>query len=316
MRIVIPGDAPPQIQGSAHLDRLRAVGEVALYLDSPATPEEQLRRLEGADVLLNSRGQVKWPGNLLRQLPGLKMIAVCGIGTDAIDLEAARAQGIVVSNIGSVTAPVVAEHTLALLLATARRTSFYTNELRNGRWMSREGITLWGKTLGLIGAGAIAAEMARLGRAIGMDVLAWTFHPSDERARKLGVRFTGLDTLLSLADAVSVHVKLTEQTRGLIGEKEIGRMKRGAILINTARGPIVDTAALIAALNSGHLGGAGLDVYETEPLPGGHPLLACEQLVLTPHSADFTPEGIELLNRTTVDNILAYLDGRARNRVV
>src|SRR5262245_11142426 len=122
MKIVIPGDDPPQMQGSPHLDRLRDVGTVDLYTDRPSTPEEQLRRLNGADVLLNSRGQVKWPGSLLEQLPSLKMIAVCGIGTDAVDLVAARQRGIVVSNIGSVTAPIVAEHTLALMLATARRT--------------------------------------------------------------------------------------------------------------------------------------------------------------------------------------------------
>ncbi len=316
MKIVIPGDDPPQIQGSPHLDRLRAIGEVSLYTNRPSTPEEQLRRLEGAEILLNSRSQVKWPGKLLEQLPALKMIAVCGIGTDAVDLEMARTRGLVVSNIGGVTAPIVAEHALTLMLAAARRTSFYTNEMRAGRWASREGITLWGKTLGLIGAGSIAAEMARLARAIGMSVVAWTYHPSDERASKLGIRFVDFDTLLSTADVVSVHVKLTEQSRGLIGAKELARMRPGSILVNTARGPIVDTAALVQALQSGYLAAAGLDVYEVEPLPGDHPLLACEQVVLTPHSADFTPEGLELLNRTTVDNILAYLGGRPQNRVV
>jgi phosphoglycerate dehydrogenase-like enzyme len=168
----------------------------------------------------------------------------------------------------------------------------------------------------VIGAGSIAVETARLARAIGMEVLAWTFHPSEERARKMGAEFVELDELLSRSDVVSVHVKLTAESRGLVGAKEIGRMKRGALLVNTARGPIVDSAALVDALRSGHLGGAGLDVYEKEPLPGDHPLLACEQIVLTPHSADLTPEGLELLNRTTVENILAYLDGRPRNRVV
>ena len=316
MKIVIPGDDPVQIHGSPHLDRLRAVGEVVLYRDRPTTDEEKLRRLEGASVLLNSRGQVKWPGRLLAQLPALRMIAVCGIGTDAIDLDAAGQRGLVVSNIGSVTAPVVAEHALTLLMAAARRTSYYTAEMKAGRWASLQGVTLWGKTLGLIGAGPIAAEMARLGRAIGMEVQAWTFNPTEERARKLGVRFTDLDTLMETSDAISIHVKLTDQSRGLIGARQMSRMKWGAILVNTARGAIVETTALIAALQSGRVGAAGLDVFETEPVPAGHPLLACEQVVLTPHSADLTPEGMELLNRTTVDNILAYLDGRPQNRVM
>src|SRR5262249_53900957 len=223
---------------------------------------------------------------------------------------------LIVSNIGNITAPIVAEHALALMLAVARRTSFYTDQMRRGRWASVQGVTLCGKTLGLVGAGPIAFEMARLARGIGMEVLAWTYRRSPERARRMGVEFVDLENLLSRSDVVSIHVKLTDQSRGLIGAREIARMKRGAFLVNTARGPIVDHAALVAALKSGHLGGAGLDVYETEPLPADHPLLSCEQIVLTPHSADLTPEGMELLNRITVENILAYLDGRPQNRVV
>src|SRR5581483_5252607 len=167
-------------------------------------------RLAGAEVLLNSRSQVKWPGHLLRQLPHLKMIAVCGIGTDAVDLETARERGIVVSNIGDVTAPVVAEHALALMLAVAKRSAFYTDELRQGRWASLLAIVLRGKMLGLIGAGPIAVETGKLARAIGMNVQAWTFHPSEERARRIGIPFVELDTLLATSDVVSVHVKLTE----------------------------------------------------------------------------------------------------------
>lgn len=316
MKIVIPGDDPPQIQGSPHLDRLRAVAAVDLYLQRPATVEEQLRRVADADILFNSRSQVKWPGTLLRQLPKLRMIAVCGIGTDAIDLVAAKELGLVVSNIGNVTAPIVAEHALALLLAVARRTSFYTDEMRQGRWASVHGLVLRGRTLGLVGAGPIGMATANLARAIGMNVQAWTYHPDEERARRLGVPFVDFDTLLATSDAISVHVKLTAQSRGLIGAKELAKMKPGALLVNTARGPIVDTLALVEALNSGHVGGAGLDVFETEPLPADHPILTCRQIVLTPHSADLTPEGLELLNRTTVENILAYLEGQPRNRVV
>jgi len=316
MLIVIPGDDPPQIQGSPHLERLRPHGEVVLHTDRPDGDDEKLRRAEGATVLLNSRGIVCWPGRLLRQLPRLRMIAVCGIGTDAIDLDAAKELGVVVCNVGGRTAPVVAEHALALLFAVARRAAYQTSELKQGRWSGMYNVYLRGKTLGLLGAGSIAAEMARLGRAVGMDVVAWTFHPSDERARQLGVRFVGLDELLRTADAVSIHLKLTEESRGLVGEREIARMKPGALLVNTARGAIVDTPALVAALGAGHLGGAGLDVYDVEPLPPGHPLLACAQVVLTPHNADLTPEGMELLNATTVDNVVAFLEGRPQNRVV
>jgi D-3-phosphoglycerate dehydrogenase len=266
--------------------------------------------------MINSRGAVKWPGDVLRRLPQLKMISVCGIGTDAIDLETARALGILVCNIPGRTAPIVAEHALALMLAVARRCSFHTDALKRGRWAGPDNVYLRGKTLGIIGLGSIGAEMARLGQAIGMRVVAWTFHASPERSRNLGIQLISLDELLRTADVVSVHVKLTDQSRGLLGARELAFMKRGALLVNTARGAIVDTAALVAALDSGHLGGAGLDVFDAEPLPPDHPLLACEQVVLTPHNADQTPEGMDILNAGAVDNVIAYLEGRPQNRVV
>jgi D-3-phosphoglycerate dehydrogenase len=314
--IVIPGDDPPQIQGSPHLERLKRHGEVVLYSDRPATADEKVRRAANAVCLINSRGAVKWPGEVLRRLPRLKMITVCGIGTDAVDLEGARELGIVVCNLPGQTAPIVAEHALALMLAVARRAWFHTNELKSGRWTSHDNVYLRGKTLGLIGAGNIAAEAARLGRAIGMDVVAWTFHPTPERAARLGVMFVPLDELLAKSDVVSVHVKLTGDSRGLIGAEQFRRMKPGAMLVNTARGPVVDAKALVDALNSGHLGGAGLDVFDDEPIPPAHPLLACRHVVLTPHNADQTPEGWELLNGGVVDNVIAFLEGRPRNRVV
>jgi D-3-phosphoglycerate dehydrogenase len=314
--IVIPGDDPPQLQGSPHLERLKSQGKVILHTDRPPTAEDKVRRAGDAVCLINSRGAVKWPGEVLRRLPRLKMITVCGIGTDAIDLEAARGLGITVCNLPGQTAPIVAEHALGLMLALAKRARFQTNELKSGRWTQRDNVYLRSKTLGLVGAGSIAAELARLGRAIGLEVLAWTFHPTPERAVRLGVTFVLLDELLSRSDVVSLHVRLTGESRGLIGQEQIRRMRRGAMLINTARGPIVDSKALVEALDSGHLGGAGIDVFDDEPIPAGHPLLACQQVVLTPHNADQTPEGMELLNAGVVDNVIAFLQGHPRNRVV
>src|SRR5215475_7172601 len=248
--VVIPGDDPPQLQGSPHLERLKSHGEVILHTDRPSTAEDKVRRAANAVCLINSRGAVKWPGEVLRRLPRLKMITACGIGTDAIDLEAARELGITVCNLPGQTAPIVAEHALGLMLALAKRAWFQTNELKSGRWTAGMNVYLRGKTLGLVGAGSIAFELARLGKAIGMGVLAWTFHPTPERAARLGVTFVPLEELLSRCDVVSVHVKLTAESRGLIGEEQIRRMKRGALLINTARGPVVDSWALVDGLNS------------------------------------------------------------------
>ena len=315
LTMVVPGDDPVQIAGSPHLERLKPHGDVVLYTDRPASLEEKIERAKPADILINTRGVVTWPAEALRALPKLRMITTCSIGTDMIDLGTARELGIVVSNQPGQTAPVVAEHMVGLMFAAAKRAAFQTAELKAGRWTRRENIMLGGKTLGVVGTGNIGAEVARLGRAIGMDVLAWTFHPSPERATELGVRFVEFDELLRTADVVTIHVKLTDDTRRMIGARELGLMKPDALLVNGARGDIVDTDALVSALRSGHLGGAALDVYDHEPLPSHHPILSCDQVVLTPHNADQTPEGIDLLNQGAVDNVLAFLSGRPRNVV-
>lgn len=313
--IVIPGDDPPQMQGSPHLKRLEQYGRVVLYKDRPATPEEKVARVRDADIMINSRGIVKWPGEALRQLPKLRMASTCSIGTDMFDLDAARECGIVICNQPGRTAPVVAEHAFGLMFAVAKRAAYFTAEVKAGRWPRMDSFYLQGKTLGIIGTGAIGAEMARLGNALGMNVIAWTYHPSDDRAKRLGVRYVGLDELLRTSDVVSLHVSLTGESRHMIGQREFGLMKPGALLINCGRGGLVDTDALVEALNSGHLGGAGIDVFDQEPVPADHPLLHADQVALTPHCADMTPEGVELLNEGAVNNVIHFLEGRPQNVV-
>ncbi|MFA6109026.1 MAG: NAD(P)-dependent oxidoreductase [Candidatus Latescibacterota bacterium] len=313
--IVVPGDDPPQIAGSPQLDRLRSYGEVRVYPTRPATFEEKIDRVRQAQVILNSRGIVTWRRAELESLPRLRCIATCSIGTDMIDLEAARERGIVVSNQPGRTAPVVAEHLFGLMFSLAKRVAFQTAELKAGRWTRATNLLLQGKVLGVVGTGAIGAEMARLGRSLGMEVIAWTFHPDEERARRLGVTFVPLDELLARADVVSLHVRLTEETRHLIGQRELGLMKEGALLLNGARGDVVDLDAVVEALEREHLGGVGLDVFPREPLPADHPILHCPQVALTPHAADQTPEGVELLNEGAVDNVIAFLEGQPKNNV-
>lgn len=314
--IVVPGDSPPQIQGSYHLFRLKPYGEVQLYLNRPETDEEKIRRAKDADILINSRGMVKWDAQVLDRLPKLKMISLCSIGTDMIDLDVAKQRGITVCNQPGRTAPVVAEHSFGLMFALAKRAAFMTSALKAGEWPRMDNMYLQGKTLGIIGTGHIGSEMARLGNAIGMRVIAWTYHPSSERARQLGIQYVPFKQLLRESDVVSLHVKLTDDSYHLIGERELVRMKRHALLINVARGQVVDIIALTDALRNGHLGGAAIDVYDQEPLPINHPLLICEQVILTPHCADMTPEGVALLNEGAVDNIIAFLNGNPKNVVV
>ncbi len=315
IKIVVPGDNPPQIQGSPHLKRLEPYGDVTLHTDRPESLEEQIERTKDTDIIMNTRGIVTWYAEALRQLPKLQLIATCSIGTDMLDLDTARELGIVISNQPGRTAPVVAEHGFGLMFAAAKRAAFMTAAVKEGGWPRMDNIYLQGKTLGIIGTGHIGAEMAKLGRAIGMNVIAWTFNPSPERAAQLGVQYVELDELLQTADAVSLHVKLTDDSREMIGKRELELMKPNALLINVARGDIVNTDALVEALNSGHLGGAAIDVYDEEPPRADHPLLACEQVILSPHCADMTPEGVDLLNEGVVDNVIAFLEGRPQNIV-
>ncbi len=316
LKIVVPGDSPPQIQGSAHLERLKPYGDVKVYTDRPETTEEKIRRAEEADILINSRGMVKWHADVLPHLPKLKLISLCSIGTDMIALDEAQNRGIVVCNQPGRTAPVVAEHSFGLMFALAKRAAFMTAGMKAGEWHRMDNVYLQGKTLGIVGTGHIGSEMARLGNAIGMNVIAWTYNPSTERAKQLSIKFVSFEDLLRMSDVISLHVKLTDDSFHLIGERELALMKPNALLINVARGQIVDTDALVRALNSGHLGGAAIDVYVQEPPPADHPLLKCEQVILTPHCADMTPEGVDLLNEGAVDNIIAFLEGNPKNVVV
>src|SRR6185436_16431935 len=207
------------------------------------------------------------------------------------------------------TAPIVAEHAFGLMLAVAKRASYQTARLKAGRWGGPDNVYLHGKTLGVVGTGAIGGVMARLGGALGMDVVAWTFHPEPARAVELGVRYLPLDELLRTADVVSLHVRLTPESRGLIGARELGLMKPGAHLVNTSRGPIVDEAALIAALRVGRIAGAGLDVFDVEPLPADQPYHKRPNSVITPHLGYVTEETYRIFYGHALEDIQAFLRG-------
>lgn len=312
VKIVVPGDDPPQVADSPALERLAPYGEVIVHRDRPASDAEKIDRVRDAEVILNSRSAITWREPEFAQLPKLGLIATCSVGTDAIDLESARKRGIVVSNQPGVNAPFVAEHMFGLMFAVAKQAAAQTAALKAGRWLLPTNVMLQGKRLGIVGTGAIGAEMARLGRAVGMQVLAWTFNPSAERARDLGVEFVSLEELLESADVVSLHVRLSRESTHLIDGARLARMKPTAILLNGARADVVDNAALVEALRAGRLFGAGIDVFSPEPMAADDPILSCENVVLTPHAADQTPEAVVATNEAAVDNIIAFLQGAPR----
>ncbi|MER3405817.1 MAG: hydroxyacid dehydrogenase [Chloroflexota bacterium] len=315
VRIVIPDDFPPVYQGHPQLERLRTLGHVQVYGTRAASPEELLARLEGAQIVLNVRAYSVFDRWLLDRLPELRLISILGTGTDNVDLEAATELGVLVCNTPGASTVSVAELTMALILATARHVALSDRKVRGGEWYHREGFELRGKTLGVLGLGLIGQEVARLGKAFGMRVLAWSFTYDEQRAAECGAQLADFHDVLRQADVLSLHLRSSPRTRGIIGRMELQLMKPGAILVNTARGALVDEEALAEALRAGRLAGAGLDVYVQEPLPPESPLIQLDNVVLTPHIGWVTREASECLARTPVENIEAYLAGHPQHVV-
>ncbi len=316
MKIVIPDDFPP-VYGEEPdaLAPLRAYGEVAVYGSRAADRAELLSRLEGADVAINVRAYTVFDAPLLAALPTLRLISILGTGTDNVDLRAAAEQGVVVTNTPGASTYSVAELAFALMLAAARHVPLADRRLRGGEWHHTKGLELHGKTLGVVGLGLIGQAMASMGAGFGMRVLAWSFRADAERARACGARLVELDELLRQADVVSLHLRASSEASGLIGRRELSLMKPTAILVNTARGALVDEEALAEALRAGRLFAAGLDVYQGEPLPADSPLRGLDNVVLSPHAGWVTDEASRRLVRMPVDNIIAYLEGRPQHVV-
>ena len=309
VRIVIPDDSPPVISGTPALERIRAAGETVVHTSPAASEGDLVQRLRGAHTVVNIRGYSKFTGGVLEAAsPALKHLAIWGTGTDNVDLTAARRLGIIVSNTPNTATDAIAEHCLALLLAIARRVLQLDAGVRRGGWERGMLFQCLGKTLGIIGTGAIGTRFAELGRAIGMRVVAWTLHPDAGKAGRAGFTYVPtLDALLSASDVVSLHLRSSPETRGLLGAEQFAKMRRGAIFINTARGAIVDEGALARALQSGHLGGAGIDVFATEPVPRDHPLLSAPNAVLSPHTSGTTPEALANGLNLCAENVTRFL---------
>jgi len=263
---------------------------------APFQPADLPRLLAGYDICMDDHSYM--PTEIMAQCPGLKHIVFLGTGASSyMDVPALAPLGITVHTIKGYGDVAVAEHTVALMFAAARGLARMDRATRGGTWEPLEGMQLQGKTLGLIGLGGIGHEVARIARGIGMEVIAWNRTPRSGA----GVRLADLDTVLTAADVVSLHLSLNDETRGLIDRARIARMNAGVILINTARGALIDEAALIDGLNSGHIRHAGLDVFHAEPLKADHPLARMDTVTLSSHAAFRTLEASETLIRRAID---------------
>ena len=311
MRISIPDDAPPVLATSRAWAGLVSKAEFDYYDTLPGAEDRLIERIGAAEVVLNIRSSSKFNSRVFDACPRLRLLSVWGTGTDHVDLAAATRHGVTVTNTPGVSAISIAEHALTLLLAAARHIPQMDASTRRGEWARGQSVELHGKTCGIIGLGAIGRQFARLAGAIGMRVIAWTMHPKS----LAGLEMVELDELYRSSDVVSVHLRLSPETTGFVGAEQFALMKKTAILINTARGAIVDEASMLAALVEGRIRGAGLDVFTTEPLPEGHPLTRLPNVVMTPHCAGITPEALEAGLQMAVDNIWSFLDGRAEHVV-
>jgi phosphoglycerate dehydrogenase-like enzyme len=312
-RIIIPDDFPRAISGTKAEEKVRALGEVQIYLDKAKNREELIERIKEAEVVINIRAYTHLSGEVLTLCRNLRLISIWGTGTDNVDLESARKLGISVTNTPGANALSVAEHTIAILLSLARQIPSLDREVRSGNWPRVEMVQLSGKVFGLFGLGAIGTHVARMAKGLGMDVLAWTFHPSLERAKESGVRFVSREELLKTSDVVSLHLLLTDETRGFLRKEDFDSMKPTAFFVNTARAGLIEPEALYEALRSKKIAGAALDTYDQEPLPPGHPLTALSSVVFTPHNAGMTPEAIIHGLMMAVENAEAFLTGKGIN---
>jgi D-3-phosphoglycerate dehydrogenase len=315
--IAVPDDFPSVFDGTPAHERARALGEVRVHTQRGADEEAELiRRIDRAQIAINIRAHARFTEGVFAACRNLKMVSIWGTGTDNVDLDAAGRHGVTVTNTPGMNARAVAEHTLALMLALARKIPRIDREVREGKW-PREMLTqLLGKTLGVFGTGTIGTRVVELGRAVGMSVLAWSLRGERDRITAAGARPAGKEEILREADVISLHLRLIPETRAFLGRKEFALMKRSALLINTARGALVERDALLDALAQGKLAGAGLDVFHDEPVKAGDPLLRLENVLLSPHNAGQTPEVIRDGLLRAVDNVEGFLRGTPTDVVV
>ncbi|MEV7102607.1 D-2-hydroxyacid dehydrogenase family protein [Streptomyces atroolivaceus] len=290
--------------------------EVVSFAEHCATEGELAVRLAEFDMVVTLRERVPFPATLIERLPRLRLIVASGMRNTSIDYAAAERHGVTVCGTASTATPPV-ELTWALLLGLARGLVDEANALRNGGpWQSTVGADLHGRTLGMLGLGKIGSRVAAVGRAFGMDVVAWSENLTPERAEQAGARLAASkEELLGAGDFVSVHLVLSERTRGLLGAKELGLMRPGSYLVNTSRAAIVDQDALLDALRRGAIAGAGVDVFDVEPLPADHPMRSAPRLLATPHLGYVSQANYVAYYGDAVEDIRAYLDGRPVRRL-
>jgi phosphoglycerate dehydrogenase-like enzyme len=313
IKVAVLDDYQGRAREYADWESLGPDADVVFFRD-PIGQDALAPALAGFDVLVLMRERTRLPRLVLEALPGLRLVVTTGMRNAALDIGYLRQRGVIVCGTASWGSPgggvpVTAEVAWALILAVCKRVTVEDRAMREGHWQTGVPATLAGSTLGLAGLGRIGAPMTGPARAFGMDVVAWSENLTDEQAASAGARRVSKAELLSVSDVLSIHLVLSDRTRGLFGPAELALMKRSAVLINTSRGPIVSEQALIGALRDGTIAGAGLDVYDREPLPPGHELTTLPNVVLLPHLGYASEEGFRVMYGQAVEDIAAWRAG-------
>jgi phosphoglycerate dehydrogenase-like enzyme len=308
LRIAVLDDFQSVSGEFADWSRLPEEAEVVAFADHLDDEDAVADRLTDFDVVVAMRERTPFPRSLLARLPRLRLLVTTGARNAAIDVAAAAERGVTVCGTGAHPTG-TAELTWALVLAVARHVPEEDAGMRAGGWQRTVGTDLAGARLGVVGLGRLGTRVARIGQAFGMDVVAWSQNLTDERAAEHGVRRVDREELFATSDVVTVHLLWSKRTRGLIGADDFARMKPSAIFINTSRGPIVQTPALVDALQNGTIAGAGLDVYDQEPLPDDDPIRSLPRTVLTPHLGYVTRSTYEVFYGEAVEDVAAFLRG-------
>jgi D-3-phosphoglycerate dehydrogenase len=284
--------------------------EIKVFNEHLGSPDHVVAALQGSAIVCAMRERTAFPRAVIDALPDLKLLITTGMRNASIDLEAAKARGVVVCGtpaFGNATAAIAT----GLMLELARHIGYENARLTAGAvWQTTIGLDLEGVTLALLGLGKLGTRMAEIGRAFKMNVIAWSQNLTPEKCKEAGAEHVSRDDLFRRADFLSIHLQLSERTRGLVGARELGLMRKSAYLINTSRGPIVDEVALLAALRDKRIAGAGLDVFDIEPLPVAHRLRKLDNVVLTPHLGYVTEQNYRTFFAGMVDDIRGYLDGK------
>ena len=314
MKIAVLDDYQNVALNMADWSGLHDRAAITVFHDHIDDPQQLVERLAPFDVVCVMRERTPLSRVVIESLPNLKLIASTGTGNASIDEDAAAERGIEIRHTGYSSTPTI-EFTWALILAMARNIPLENQSLRQGGWQLSLGEELAGKTLGLLGLGRVGSAVGIIGQAFRMNVIAWSQNLTAERAAAKGVQLVSKDVLFSTADFLSIHVRLSERTQGLVGATELAQMKPTSRLINTSRGPIVDPVALLGALTTGQIAGAALDVYDIEPLENPHPLRELPNVLATPHIGYVSKELYRTFYSDTVHNIVQWLDetGRAAN---